>query len=319
MAEAAKEAFRATFEEYRERPQAPDRVYRASRLLLDAQREAARTWASRVAAYEAHAGRMDALARVEILQRSGNVKASSVADEVRAFKAEAALWLAKSRTGQPIEQTTPRPESAGDLEEFSPATIAILAKLEKPLSLNFPDETPLEDVLKYIKNASQGPNDIGIPIYVDPIGLQEAEKTMTSTISIDLEGIPLRRTLQLMLKQIGLAYFVDDGLLVITSGDSIDSKLPPAMMKPSPLLEKQEKARRGELDEGELTSLIEQIKLINQLEVLLNPDASGLRGVSSPKSPPLTAEQASSLIDQMKALTDALKSAQGRTQGGGFQ
>ena len=48
--------------------------------------------------------------------------------------------------------------------------------------MSFPNETPLEDVLKYIKQATQGPNDAGIPIYVDPQGLQEADKTLTSPI-----------------------------------------------------------------------------------------------------------------------------------------
>ena len=45
---------------------------------------------------------------------------------------------------------------------------AVLAKLEQPVSMSFANETPLEDVLKYIKSATQGPNDTGIPIYIDP-------------------------------------------------------------------------------------------------------------------------------------------------------
>ncbi|MBV8557496.1 MAG: hypothetical protein JO116_18190, partial [Planctomycetaceae bacterium] len=76
--------------------------------------------------------------------------------------------------------------------------------------------------LKYIKSATQGPNDTGIPIYVDPVGLQEAEKTMTSPVTLDLEGVPLRTTLRLLLKQLGLTYTVKDGLLTITSESSED-------------------------------------------------------------------------------------------------
>ena len=39
----------------------------------------------------------------------------------------------------------------------------------------FPNETPLEEVIKYIRNATTGPGmEQGIPIYVDPVGLQEA-------------------------------------------------------------------------------------------------------------------------------------------------
>ncbi|MBV8234029.1 MAG: hypothetical protein JO329_28960, partial [Planctomycetaceae bacterium] len=68
----------------------------------------------------------------------------------------------------------------------------------------------------------QGPNDTGIPIYVDPVGLQEAEKTMTSPVTLDLEGVPLKTTLRLLLKQLGLTYTVKDGLLTITSESSED-------------------------------------------------------------------------------------------------
>ena len=46
---------------------------------------------------------------------------------------------------------------------------AILAKLEQPVTMSFGTETPLEEVLKYIKAMTQGPNDNGMPIYVDPV------------------------------------------------------------------------------------------------------------------------------------------------------
>src|SRR6202042_3036188 len=84
----------------------------------------------------------------------------------------------------------------------------ILAALEEPISMSFANETPLEDVLKYIKAATQGPNYTGIQIYVDPAGLYAAEKTMTSPVTLDVEGVPLKTTLRLMLNQLGLTYSV---------------------------------------------------------------------------------------------------------------
>ena len=95
--------------------------------------------------------------------------------------------------------------------------LAILTMLDKPISMSFGNETPLEDVLKYIKVATKGPNDNGIPIYIDPEGLQKANKSMTSPVTIDLEGVPLRTTLRLVLKQLGLRYAVKDGILAITA------------------------------------------------------------------------------------------------------
>ena len=113
---------------------------------------------------------------------------------------------------------------AVDVFDRDPKTKQILAKLDQPVAMSFPNETPLEDVLKYIKQATQGPNDSGIPIYVDPLGLQEADKTLTSPISIDLEGVPLKTTLRLLLKQLGLTFTVKDGFLMITSQESSDQQ-----------------------------------------------------------------------------------------------
>ena len=106
-----------------------------------------------------------------------------------------------------------------------PSTRVILAKLEEKVSMSFANETPLEDVLRYIKSTTQGPTDNGIPIYVDPVGLNEAEKSMTSPVTLDLEGVPLKTTLRLLLKQLGLAYCVKEGMLMIGTPEGILKEL----------------------------------------------------------------------------------------------
>jgi hypothetical protein len=101
-------------------------------------------------------------------------------------------------------------------------------KLQEKVAMQFPNDTPLEDVLKYIQASTTDKVNFpeGIPIYVNPVGLQEAEKTQTSTVSLDLKGIPLATTLKLILDQLGLAYRVHpDGFLLITNRDAQD--LPP--------------------------------------------------------------------------------------------
>ena len=81
---------------------------------------------------------------------------------------------------------------AVDLFDRDEKTKRIIEKLDEPISMSFNEETPLEDVLKYIKQATTTATYQGIPIYVDPIGLSEADKTMTSTVrNMDLEGVPL--------------------------------------------------------------------------------------------------------------------------------
>jgi hypothetical protein len=96
----------------------------------------------------------------------------------------------------------------------------ILKALDRPVAMHFPEETPFEDVVKHVTVATKGPDGSALPIYVDPIGMQEAEKSMTSVVRLDLEGVPLKTTLDLCLKQLGLGYIVRDGVLVITSLES---------------------------------------------------------------------------------------------------
>ncbi len=160
-----------------------------------------------------------------------------------------------------------------------PRSRRILEKLAEPISMSFNSETPLDDVLKYIKQATTSPTYSGIPIYVDPKGLQEAERSVNSTIQIDLEGIPLRRTLQLLLTQLGLAYYVEDGILVITSEDSASQQhLPPSMASPPPIFEMQEKAERGELSVTEMKEVVELLKLRNEVFRLKSGEDSESKG-----------------------------------------
>ena len=166
------------------------------------------------------------------------------------------------------------PRSARGLVESEPArdtdprSRQIIEKLDEPISMSFANETPLDDFLKYIKQATTTPTYNGIPIYIDPVGLQEAERSITSTIQIDLEGVPLRRTLQLALTQLGLAYFVEDGILVITSEDRAKEPLPPSVATPAPIGKMIEKSERGELGSSELKELIEVIRLRRQVKVM---------------------------------------------------
>jgi hypothetical protein len=109
---------------------------------------------------------------------------------------------------------------------ISSADARILKALEQPIPMQFRDEATLEEILAHIKTATSAPAYPSIPIYVDPIGLLEAEKTMKSTVSIDLQAVPLKTTLRLCLKQLGLAYFVEDGCLQITSQESEEETVP---------------------------------------------------------------------------------------------
>jgi hypothetical protein len=100
--------------------------------------------------------------------------------------------------------------------------------LERPISMHFPNETLLEDALKAIRDATRSPDGRSISIYVDPIGLQEAEKTMQSPVTLNLEGVVARTALGLILNQIGMRSSIQEGVLIITS-DTGPHRLPDAV------------------------------------------------------------------------------------------
>jgi hypothetical protein len=101
----------------------------------------------------------------------------------------------------------------------------ILEHLIEPIVLVYTDQAPLEDVLKQIKDRTKGarlPN--GIPIYVDPIGLTEADLTLISPVKTPAtkEELSLGEQLQRILKPLGLASKAEAGFLMITSEESLD-------------------------------------------------------------------------------------------------
>ena len=54
------------------------------------------------------------------------------------------------------------------IRDKNPKSKVVHTKLDEPISMSFQEETPLEDVLKYIKQATTTKTYAGIPIYVDP-------------------------------------------------------------------------------------------------------------------------------------------------------
>ncbi len=119
------------------------------------------------------------------------------------------------------------------IRDKNPKSKMIHKALDEPISMSFLAETPLEDVLKYIKQATTSKTYGGIPIYVDPQGLEDVQGNLaTGTIKgLELEGIPLKTTLRLMLKQLDLAYCVHDGLLFISSPRGVFEELKAAQQE----------------------------------------------------------------------------------------
>lgn len=98
-----------------------------------------------------------------------------------------------------------------------PTTQTIRKALEHPAP-NDPKPVTLEGFLKRMKADTIGPElPNGVLIYIEPAALDETHNTLLTKVINDLEGITWSTALRRVLKPIGLAYVVRDGLLMISS------------------------------------------------------------------------------------------------------
>ncbi len=121
----------------------------------------------------------------------------------------------------------------------SPKTAQMVAKLDEPVRMPFPRETPLVEVLRYVKRATTTPSFPGILVFVDPAGLQEVDRKLTSPVRIEFEGAPLRTSLRLIAEQLRLAYYVSEGNVIISSPKIIQQRV-----------EKEGSENKGKKDQG---------------------------------------------------------------------
>jgi hypothetical protein len=98
---------------------------------------------------------------------------------------------------------------------------AIRMALSQPFDAKLIPRPTLALLLKEIKRVTtNGVLWDGIPIFVDPIGLQEAGRTMNSPVTVSSKAVPIRKALKDALGQLKLLYSVKDGWLLITSDES---------------------------------------------------------------------------------------------------
>jgi hypothetical protein len=158
----------------------------------------------------------------------------------------ALAWSRSATQAQPGGMPFPPMQGVLDQTDLAPSpTVHLLTPMRSAqecrtwlklhtTSLSFPKETTLEDAIKAIRSSTRGrgKDDPAIPIYIDPLGLQAAEKTMKSTVQFDVEDIPLASSLNLILSQLGLIFRVKaDGLLIITNeGDETVPDDPSALI-----------------------------------------------------------------------------------------
>jgi hypothetical protein len=133
------------------------------------------------------------------------------------------LFSTEPPPGYPLEDHTNDNE---DEKPDSPESASVLKRLEEKIPLQFPNKLPLDEVLKYIKASSAGPNDAGIRYDFDEEGMNRAGLTRNFLVTIDIQDEPLKTSLKKLFKPLGLTYVVKKGILTITSEPAKAQKKP---------------------------------------------------------------------------------------------
>ncbi len=113
--------------------------------------------------------------------------------------------------------TDQRKEKLGsmDIAKRGSAEQRIENALKQQTQLEF-NETPLQDVVDYLKDMHK------IEIQFDTRAMQDAGANMDAPVTKNIKDISLRSALRLMLRDLGLTYFVQDGVLLITTPEEAE-------------------------------------------------------------------------------------------------
>jgi hypothetical protein len=106
--------------------------------------------------------------------------------------------------------------SSMDLASQKPSEKKIIEALKSPTQFEF-DDTPLDDVVKYLKDYHN------IEIQLDMKALSDLGIEPTTPIKRDVKGISLRSAMKILLGQLGLTAVVHNEVLYITSEDTAKS------------------------------------------------------------------------------------------------
>gem|GEM_PF-5123525 len=101
-------------------------------------------------------------------------------------------------------------------QELQKKTEHVRELLSRKCDLAFPHGVSLDQFLKAVRSATSSKNDPGIPIYVNPVGLQDASKSLESDVVVEPRGT-LAEVLDRVLKPLNLQYEVQNGFLMIVS------------------------------------------------------------------------------------------------------
>jgi hypothetical protein len=104
------------------------------------------------------------------------------------------------------------------------------AVLAKNIDVDFVD-MPLEQVKNYLSDATK------VQFHLDRKALAEGSVTTDTPITFSMKKIPAEKILQLMLRELNVGYWLDDGIVIITTQEEVDAHLETRFYKVNDLLD----------------------------------------------------------------------------------
>jgi RNA polymerase sigma factor (sigma-70 family) len=127
------------------------------------------------------------------------------------LQVERTRWLAKLKELD---------DKARELE-LKEKTKQVEKQLDLRIDAEFSKGIALGDLLKHVKQETTKAQPPGLPIYVNPIGLEELKRVMGFIVTVNHKQQPVRSILQQALGDAGLKFAATDGFLMIDSRTGI--------------------------------------------------------------------------------------------------
>jgi hypothetical protein len=179
------------------------------------------------------------------------------------------------------------------------------AKLEQIGELDF-TETPLEQVKSYLQEH------LNVQFYLDRRVLDEAGITSDTPITFSMKNVPFEMMLRLISKEINATYYLDNGVVIITTPDEAEQNLETRVYRVDDLILTQSTDKdKGSADNGVLKFTgADYAGLIDVVTTTVKPetwDTVGRPGSISPYRGTLCISQTAEVHREIKKLLNDLR------------
>jgi type II secretory pathway component GspD/PulD (secretin) len=176
-----------------------------------------------------------------------------------------------------------------------PRVMAITSKLNEKIQLNF-DKTPLSETISFLQNYT------GLNIVADPKALSEEGLSLSSPVTLTVNGITIKSALKLMLRPLGLTYKVEDEVVLITSPQASQAQTFARTYYVGDLIAGLDSGGGNPVPGAILTANQEQAGVTQGMPSLINPNGGPTKSTTGPNGETITGTGKRPSVDMMPLI-----------------